>query len=224
MIAGGVSIKGKKHEQNQDSFWAHSDSDLTVLAISDGLGSCKYSHYGSQAFCNSVREIFSHKDSLQYSPEEMCSEIHKHWLQSLNGHQISDCYATALFAVYYNSTLTLCALGDGFIAAIYDESKKHILWDDKEDYFINETDCLQESFESSDWRIFQCKCDNLQALIASSDGMELYPDGEESILAFITGFSNGYTGNMKSEIEKDIQKWLSEWPGDDDKTVAYCIE
>jgi len=223
MVAGGVSLQGNYHEQNQDCFWAFSDENATLLAVSDGLGSCKLSAHGSRAFCDSVRDVLCQDNPIPSDSESICSELHKQWLKHLDGYPIEDCYATGLFAVWRDGVLTMGALGDGFIAAVYNDGETIVLWDDKEDHFINETDCLQEIFEPSYWRVFRSPCNNLNGLIGSSDGMELYPEGEESIVKFLKGFFDSYQGMNSEDINRDITEWLSGWPGTDDKTVAYCL-
>ena len=224
MTTGGVSIKGTYHEQNQDRFWTCSDSNNVVIAISDGLGSCKLSAVGSQAFCDSAKDVLLNENLTPSDTQALCAELHEQWLEHLVGYSVSDCYATALFAVLRDGILTMGALGDGFIAALFDNGEPLILWDDKEDHFINETDCLNEQFVYSDWRVVCLPCNNLTGLIGSTDGMELYPAGKATIETFINGFFDSYKRMSSQDINTDIKVWLNSWPGADDKTVAYCLK
>lgn len=226
MTVGGVSVMGTYHEQNQDCFWSYSDEKLTVLAVSDGLGSCKLSAQGSRAFCGSVKDVLGQDKPVPSEPEVICAELHAQWLRHLDGYPISDCYATALFAVFSGGTLTMGALGDGFIAAVHGDNAVEILWDNKDEdgRFPNETDCLHEVFEPQRWRTLQIPCGDLSGLVASSDGMELYPEGRAAIAEFAKCFCGSYRAMDPDQIENDIAGWLSGWPGTDDKTVAYCLK
>ena len=223
MIAGGVSLKGSYHKDNQDRFWAFSDMSITAIAVSDGLGSCERSAIGAQAFCDSARDTFLEHDLPCSNPEELCLQLHMKWLQKLDGNHVEDCFATALFAVLRDGLLTMASLGDGFIAAILDDGTSIVLMDEKENHFANETDCLQESFESSHWRVCCIPCNSLTGLVASTDGMELYPEDKESISLFVKSFCDSYKEMDSEQINEEICGWLGQWPGTDDKTIAYCL-
>ena len=224
MVAGGVSIQGTYHDQNQDSFWTYADENVAILAVSDGLGSCKLSALGSHAFCDCVREVLCNEDPVPTDFELICSELHQKWLEHLTGYPIEDCCSTGLFAVWRDSVLTMGAIGDGFVAAVYNDGDVSVLLDEKNDHYINETDCLQESFDMTCWRVLQFPCTTLTGIIGSSDGMEIYPGGEDQIQRFAKEFFASYQRMNSEEIKCNIVEWLSKWPGTDDKTLAFCLE
>ena len=57
----GISVKGPLHVKekipNQDSFLCFKSFGFTLLVISDGLGSKKYSDFGSKMVCLAVKNI-----------------------------------------------------------------------------------------------------------------------------------------------------------------------
>ena len=121
-ILGGVSVQGL-HDVNQDSFQYSDFGFGQILVLSDGLGSRKHSDVGSRSFCNCVVEL---------AKETRCSveaygdingflaEIHRRWLASLDGHEVRDCYCTALIVMNKRGWNRSAQQGDGVIVGMAD--------------------------------------------------------------------------------------------------------
>ncbi|MFV0364671.1 MAG: protein phosphatase 2C domain-containing protein [Suipraeoptans sp.] len=58
MITGGISCIGSYHNINQDYYICTSSEDGVVLVLSDGMGSKKFSQFGSKAICETVCKKF----------------------------------------------------------------------------------------------------------------------------------------------------------------------
>ena len=229
MKSGGVSVKGKLHARNQDSFWCSAGGNEGAVAVSDGLGSKKTSEYGSQTFCRCIKDIWNvppdEFNAAMADPQKLCGEINELWLSNLekDGNSPESCCATALFAFARSGLLTMAAAGDGFIAAFADGNVE-LLMDDKEDRFANETDCLCPQPEDTVWRIKQFRYTTLQAIIACTDGIEINPPHADTLKQFTEDLYSSYAPMEPDAVLDDIREWISQWPGSDDKTIAYCIE
>ena len=68
MICGGISVIGSYHSINQDWYSTFSDNSVSVIAVSDGGGSKKKSHIGSEKICSVVVE-----EAKKCSMNDICS-------------------------------------------------------------------------------------------------------------------------------------------------------
>ena len=224
MRAGGVSLQGGYHDENQDAYWVWTQENACALAVSDGLGSKARSAVGSRAFCDALRELLRAPAQFWPSePEELCEILHGLWLEKLDGVPPEACGATALVAIAREGILLLAALGDGCLAASTDGGAVTVLRDEKPDRFSNETDCLTEMHAPGAWRVRKLPFQSLEGLLAFTDGLELSPDNDETLQRFAGDLFDAYRTADKEAIQADITRWLSGWPGEDDKTIAYCV-
>lgn len=224
MLLGGVSVKGSYHSVNQDFFIAQKIENGFVVALSDGLGSKKTSQIGSKAICESVvEEAVELKQNLaDITLSEFIQNVHSRWLVKLLPHSINDCYATILALVFYNGRLLALRLGDGFIGFWTDDGV-HVLFDKKETYFTNETDCLTESFNLDIFEFVECEISELNGGVMCSDGITIGEMREKDLKSFTKDFIEGYNTMSADEINKHIESWVKDWDGIDDKTLAYFI-
>lgn len=224
MLLGGVSVKGSYHQINQDFFIAQRIENGFVVALSDGLGSKKTSQIGSRAICESVvEEAVALKQGLaDISPSEFISNVHSRWLEKLTPHIINECYATLLALVFYSGRLLALRLGDGFIG-FWTNNGVHILFDRKENYFANETDCLTESFSINLFEFVEYEISELNGGVMCSDGIAIGEMQENDLKSFTKDFVEGYNTMSVDDINKDIESWVKDWQGIDDKTLAYFI-
>ena len=140
MRLNGFSYKGCYHPENQDAFLCiRGENDRFAMAVSDGLGSKKKSALGAAAFCRSVERLFRAGDALW--AEQIPAVLHGMWLEELGDAAPDECNATGLFALWQGGVFTLGALGDGIAAAQMIDGQTMVLFDAKEEYFLNETDC-----------------------------------------------------------------------------------
>lgn len=224
MLPDGVSVKGISHKENQDSFACAELDGGFVMALSDGLGSLKDSKFGSDALCCSVVDTALSLDEhlAVTSAEEFISIVHYEWLKKLSGRDVSQCCATMLFLIFYKGRLLAARIGDGFIGVL-SENFDEVLFDAKEDLYVNETDCMTEILSLSRAEILDVKVAEIKGALLCSDGVYLGDISKEKLLCFTNEFVEGYTGMSRSEIKLHIFEWLKDWPGSDDKTLAFFI-
>ncbi len=225
MLSGGVSIQGTYHELNQDNYYSGEFKNGHVLIVSDGLGSKRDSQVGSKMVCESVLSVLDRVDInvLMQSKDLLLTALHEKWLSCLKNYNIYDCYATVLFCIITADKVIAARLGDGFLALLMNE-ESIVLFDRKEEYFANETDCLTEKLDLKNWEFLEIKNSNFIGAIACTDGVGIDPIGENVYKSFSREFIIEYVGKEPSEISKSIIEWLSVWPGSDDKTIAFLLE
>lgn len=225
MISGGISIMGSYHDVNQDSFLSKSYKDGYIMVVSDGMGSKSLSHFGSKCICESVYDVVSNYtfDLDVISFKDIIYACHEEWKKRLSDYDIKQCYATLLVAVIREKTIKAARLGDGFLA-IYADGNVTCLYDKKENYFTNETDCLKENLDREKIEIVEIEYSKFQGAVSCTDGVEIGTMQEEDIIGFTQEFVDEYSNKEKVEVIEEIESWLKDWPGMDDKTLAFVME
>lgn len=225
MIYGGISIMGSYHDVNQDFFLSKSYKDGYIMVVSDGMGSKSLSHFGSKCICESVYDVVSNYtlDLDVISFKDIIYACHEEWKKRLSEYDIKQCYATLLVAVIREKTIKAARLGDGFLA-IYADGKVTCLYDKKENYFANETDCLKENLDREKIEIFEMEYSKFEGAVSCTDGVEIGTMQEDDITEFTQEFVYEYSNKGKNEVIEEIESWLKDWPGMDDKTLAFVME
>ena len=222
MISGGFSLRGSYHEKNQDSYWSGPVAGGYVVALSDGLGSCKYSEVGARALCETVRALADSRNCTIDDSDAFIRQVEEEWSLSIRHrlYKIEDCLATALFAVVGKTETWLFRLGDGVLGAKC-EGKTIVLYDPKEGGLVNITDCLGVS--SSSWEKFNVATGLLQGIFVCSDGVADDND-EMNLRDLVEGIYTEYRIRTKEEIEEDLSHWMPTLKSSDDKTVAFLFQ
>lgn len=225
MISGGISIMGSYHNVNQDSFLIKPYKDGYIMVVSDGMGSKSLSHFGSKCICESVYDVISNYtlDLDVMSFKDIIYACHEEWKKRLSDYDIKQCYATLLVAVIREKTIKVARLGDGFLA-IYADGKVTCLYDKKENYFANETDCLKEELDREKIEIVEMEYSRFHGVVSCTDGVEIGTMQEEDITGFTQEFVDEYSYKENDEVLEEIESWLKDWPGMDDKTLAFVME
>lgn len=225
MIKGGISFKGTYHEINQDCFLAREYEDGYVLVVSDGMGSKKMSQYGSKAICEAIYELIStkHINLDLFSFKDVLYMCHEEWKKRLYSYDINQCYATMLVVVVTDKKIRAGRLGDGFIG-IYTNQGVECLFDKKDDYFANETDCLCEQFGRDKLEILEIEYESLFGVVACTDGIEVGTMQESELAGFTRDLVDEYRKGDEESVKNEIESWLIDWPGRDDKTMAFLME
>ena len=224
MLLDGISIQGSYHGENQDSFRCAMLERGFVAALSDGLGSRRDSKTGSEAACASTVEIASELGVglAEIEPKKFVRLVHTRWLEKLSGRDISQCYATILFFVFYEGRAFAARLGDGFIGFWLDDSL-YVLFDTKEDRYANETDCLTEELAIESVSVFEKDVAEVHGGVMCSDGIEFEEMTCDELMRFTGAFVEGYQGMRQKDVTAHIADWLRDWPGSDDKTLAFFL-
>lgn len=225
MILDGISVKGSYHDENQDSFRVKKNDNGFVIVVSDGLGSKKRSRFGSGAACDSVVEIAEEYGDrlIDCDPKAFIREVHSRWLTKLSGETVSDCYATLLVFISCSEKGFAIRLGDGFIGYLTDD-QPDVLFDKKNEYYVNETDCITEELSYDKVEIREIEVTGLNGVVICTDGVGIGNMEEEELIGFTKDFIFGYRDMPVDEITEDILSWLSDWPGADDKTMAFFVK
>lgn len=225
MISGGISIMGSYHDVNQDSYLSKPYKEGYIMVVSDGMGSKSLSHFGSKCICESVYDVVSNYtfDLHVISFKDIIYACHEEWKKRLSDYDIKQCYATLLVVVIRENKISAARLGDGFLA-IYTDGKVTCLYDKKENYFANETDCLKEELDREKIEIVEVEYSEFQGAVSCTDGVEIGTMQEEDISNFTQEFVDEYSNRDKDTVIAEIESWLKDWPGIDDKTLAFVME
>lgn len=225
MVIGGISKIGSYHEKNQDSFLCKPYKDGVILVVSDGMGSKSLSHYGSKCLCECIYDVinnYSHDIDI-ISFKDVVFACHEEWKTRLREFELSQCYATMLVAVIRKNNIKAARLGDGFLSICADDHV-HILYDKKDSYFANETDCVREVLDREKIEINEFDYHFLSGVIACTDGIEIGTMQEEELVNFTRDFIDEYSNKNSDEVVLEIEQWIKDWPGADDKTLAFVME
>lgn len=224
MLISGISVQGSYHNKNQDSYAYQKIDNAYIVVVSDGLGSKKTSELGSVALCSSSCEIFSEyqEELAEMSPELFASLVHEKWLYKLKEEQINDCYATMLILLVLPKKIVAIRLGDGFISFWVDDEIK-VLFDQKKDYFANETDCLTEIFIEDKIQYIELEYSEFHGGVLCSDGVGIGNMTENEISHFTRDFIEEYRKYTENNLISDVERWLKDWTGVDDKTLAFAL-
>jgi len=225
MVMGGISKIGSYHKKNQDSFLCKSYNDGVILVVSDGMGSKSLSHYGSRCLCESVYDVISKcsYDIDIISFKDVIFACHEEWKKRLKEFDLSQCYATMLIAVIRKNNIKVARLGDGFLS-VYIDNKIYCLYDKKDSYFANETDCVREVLDRDKIEIGEFDYQLFHGAIACTDGIEIGTMQEEELINFTREFVEEYSNRENAEVVLKVEQWIDDWPGADDKTLAFVIE
>ncbi|AHV95632.1 PP2C family serine/threonine-protein phosphatase [Paenibacillus sabinae] len=225
----GASMIGPLHIKrklpNQDAWFARQYKWGDVVAVSDGLGSRPRSDIGSTA---AVQAVVDAARICGGYPEERVTEflqlIHAIWLMRIAPYKAGDCGATCLFVIRAGGRSLMAQLGDGLIVAHGERTEPRLLFDDKEDAFVNMTAALNRDFDGAAWRTLVSDARLYDAFLLCTDGIseDLVP---EKRVEFAKELYAAYRGIPAPERRRDIRRWLKEWPvprHTDDKTIA-CL-
>ena len=117
------------NQPNQDSAdFREADGDF-VLAVSDGVGSCKYADRGSKAVIDSCISTFNTLKtcSLCFDSRQVAQNIWTEWQSILAGENLDDCCATVKAAFKYGNSIWTMTLEPRFLAGnfyVYTDGKR----------------------------------------------------------------------------------------------------
>ena len=224
MKYGGLSLTGSYHAYNQDNYAARKVAGGYVLAVSDGLGSKKYSKAGSAALCAAACDAADAISCNVTDAGEYIRAVHALWIATLSENHLEPdvCRATALIGIIGKKKLWLFRLGDGFIGAVFDDDVL-VLFDDKKDRFANETECLGGEPDVENWAVQHAAFASFRGIVAGTDGLALAND-ETRLKKFTADFCANYERMNISTTLADIGRWLPKCKGIDDRTVAFVMQ
>ena len=222
-ITCGASSIGRSHlidrTPNQDHFTVKRNRYGIVMSVCDGVGSNRYSQFGSKAACKAVEKTFKLYYKHKIKKDQIGTRIEFYYKRNLNSDYREAAGTTCLFAFIYESEVVIGQAGDGLILIRIDD--KMLVFKDKSDDFINEVNPLNCNKRYNEWVIknlrFDPRKNSVLALLLCTDGIseDVIPDKREV-------FFDYFLKKSKSGCA-DLQKKLDDWdaPGSiDDKTIA----
>ena len=222
----GASVIGpshiKRHSPNQDAFKATSKKWGDAVVVSDGVGSCPTSEYGSLAACRAV--VFEAEEyCLTGDVNRLLTNIRRRWLKILEPFKPEKSAATCLFAIRPNEgDILLGMLGDGLISVLKANGGYEELSDDKEDSFGNLTAALSKDTKPDEWRILTVPQNQCRAVLLCTDGVSEDISDKEK---FIRNMYDEAKERPDFAVTREIYKMLRNWPTpkhSDDKTIV-CL-
>lgn len=176
---------------NQDSVGFKINSDSFVMAVSDGVGTCKKSEIGSKNAVTAVISIFDEIISgvLSINNYDVAERIIYEWMKLIDDESIDDYCATLKVVMKLNDKLLLMSIGDGLL--IVSSDGMYITAPDNTYLFANQTDCLNSKVKASDFWID-----------------EFLLDTNVPYIVFICtdGVSNGIQENQELEFVNELEK------------------
>lgn len=222
-VVCGATSTGNAHVKenipNQDSYRIKQTEYGIAISVCDGVGSNRYSHYGSKAASKAVEKVFKLYYKGKINKDQIGARIEFYYKKNLREVYRQEAGTTCLFAFLYdNSEIIIGQAGDGLILIKLDDV--FLSFQDKEDDFVNEVKPLNCKRRYKDWKIRNLRFDPNKnyffALLLCTDGIseDVIPEKRESFFEFFLNISK----KDNSKLQDTLDNWSA--PGSiDDKTV-----
>lgn len=190
-----VSDVGSSHRilciPNQDSAAFICDGEDYVLAVSDGVGSCKHADQGSSFATHACLKLFNgiKAHEIPFEDETIAETLISQWKERITDNQFDEYCATVKAVFKLGNQVKIVSLGDG-IAAISSDGI-HMLSPSEEVSFLNETKCLSSHVSPDSIWIgdFRLDTQKTYVIFCCTDGVA-------------NGIVQGQIINLIEEIEK----------------------
>jgi len=214
----GASMIGSYHIKNnlpnQDSFYI--SNKLLSVAVADGLGSKRFSHYGSKYLAKFAVRLSRLFYKNQKAFEEKLSDL---WITKLKKQQINyeDASSTLMLVFIKNKKIYIAKIGDGAIIIL---GKKNIVVEEGNKIFSNATTPF--GYDRLKWSIFDEK--DIDFIFISTDGIS---DDIEDKIGFAKYFKKYFLKLPKYRYSSEGKEILKNWRvkgSSDDKTFVAMIK
>ena len=181
-VCGAVQGRGhaKKNIPCQDKVARHKGNGVHVIALADGAGSAKFSHYGAEVVVNRIAaftaenffDLIAQEDGRKVT-QEILSVVAQALTEEaeLRGCTLKDLASTLLVAAVDDENFFLAHLGDGVIGYLDDAGLKVASTPDNGE-FSNETFFTTSANAAAHMRIYKGKLKNISGFVLMSDGTE----------------------------------------------------
>lgn len=190
--------QGKSHKKNnipcQDccDYYVDSDNEFSIIALSDGAGSCKYSHWGSELLVQKIILFFQNNYKILFEKEidsikeEIIEYLSKSFEEKAKEKSIEEkeLSATLLFVGCYKDKFIYGHIGDGIICCDMDGNLK-VVSGGVGGEFKNETVFFRKNIDKKYFNLsikplknilsFYCFSDGLEPVLISNKGDKLAP-------------------------------------------------
>lgn len=222
----GCSFCGKLHrrmrQKNQDALKLKQYSFGCILAVADGVGSQKYSRYGSRAVVLAVHQAFLEYVKGDIKRRQITQRITEMYRCNLPFKFADQASTTCIFAAHiYNEGLYLGQIGDGMCCFSINESFG--ILSNIEAEFTNIVRALNTR-NNAQWhtKFFSKEVCQKLHVVLSTDGIseDILPDREENFMQMIikqTAFKSSAVANLHL---RQLQENVFPAYAVDDKTIA----
>lgn len=190
--------QGKSHKKNnipcQDccDYYVDSDNEFSIIALSDGAGSCKYSHWGSELLVQKIILFFQNNYKILFEKEidnikeEIIEYLSKSFEEKAKEKSIEEkeLSATLLFVGCYKDKFIYGHIGDGIICCDMDGNLR-VVSGGVGGEFKNETVFFRKNIDKKYFNLsikplknilsFYCFSDGLEPVLISNKGDKLAP-------------------------------------------------
>ncbi len=217
LIFGATQIGSyhvKNNIPNQDSFYI--SKQLLSIGVADGLGSKKYSHYGSKYLVKYAvqlsRFFYGNKRSFE-------NKLNILWINRLRKLNIDfkDASTTLMLIIIKNRKIYIAKIGDGSIIILGKENK---IIDENDKVFSNST--VPFGYAELKWIVLNEK--DVDLIFISTDGIS---DDIKDKIGFAQYFKKYFSKLPKYKHEIEAKKLLKNWKvkgSSDDKTFVAMIK
>ncbi|MFC2747659.1 MAG: PP2C family serine/threonine-protein phosphatase [Campylobacter concisus] len=178
----GIALRGRGHIKHnmpcQDKIAYFQSGNLNIIALSDGAGSAKYSHFGAEKSVKFVCEEFSKNFDGYFNQQDgnvvksaILSKVRSRMIDLSNEHdcEISDLAHTLLFVAIKDNNFILFHIGDGIIGCVKNRQIKVASLPTNGEFanvtvFATSDDALQNA------KIIKGKIDQIEGFVLMSDG------------------------------------------------------
>jgi len=225
----GASVIGAdhvyRHIPNQDAFKYRAYGYGCVMAAADGVGSDRYSHFGSRAVVQAVHEAFCAYIRGDISRAEITRSITKHYILKLKKRYRSAASTTCIFAAHIaGQGLYLGQIGDGMICGSIDGQP--FLLRGGSDSFTNIVVPLSPMRPSPVWntKFIPEGCLASIRLMLATDGVseDVLPGREADLTEYLVDRVNaGRACERQKKLLDILENWATPKSLDDKTIVLY---
>ena len=117
----------------QDKTISYNNNNVNIIALADGAGSAKFSHYGAEVVLEAVSKFISNNfDLLINNPNgvQVKQDILTHLIEKLNRKSqelccdMKDLASTLLLVAIKENSFLICHVGDGIIGYLKEDELK----------------------------------------------------------------------------------------------------
>ncbi len=223
----GANIQGRLHLQKnipcQDRIYSLNERDVNVVSLSDGAGSCKFSHFGAEVITQSICEIMINIFDYAYkvNDEQIKDKLIKNILQNLDikareiGADVKELSSTLLFVAVKGNKYISGHIGDGVIAYLFEDSIDILSHPDNGEY-ANSTYFVTSSDVKDHFRIYKGEITNITGFVLISDGTaeRLYDKKTKKLSIAAKQILKWLDDNLSSDVsialKNNLEKFFKE--------------
>lgn len=214
------AVKGRSHEKVnmpcQDKTYALFENDVQTIALADGAGSAKLSHFGAETVTRCICEemvqkfddYFNNEDGMTVK-QQMIEVIEKRLEQTAKQQECDmiDLASTLLFVAIKDNKFIMAHIGDGIIGYLKQDEFK-IATHPMNGEFINTTVFTTSMDVVRETRLIKGGVEEIKGFVLMSDGTEssLYNKKDDKFADVVKKIMKM---SMKSEI-KIVEKQLKQ--------------